>query len=180
MEREPARVHPREHGYGPTEVKTLLSWKAPGRPYKKKGREYFINILLLTLAINVILFLFSQYLAMLVVVTLAFLAYALATVPPRDFHYKITTEGIMVEDYFLLWQELYDFYFKHRDGLDILHVGTKTFYPGELIIVLEGIPVEHVKSVLLPYLPYREYVSPTFVERWGSWLEKNFPLDKTT
>ena len=82
MERESARSHHRGNPTGPTEVKTLLSWTAPGRPYSKKGKEYFINIVLITLAINVILFLFSQYLFMLVVAALAFLAYALATVPP--------------------------------------------------------------------------------------------------
>ena len=178
MERDTVRDPHRESPTGPSEVKTLLSWSAPGRPFKKKGREYFINILLIMLAVQVILFLFSQYLLMLVVASLVFLAFALATVPPHDFHYRITSEGIKVEDHFFLWQELYDFYFKHRDGQDILHVRVKDFYPGELVIVLNGISPEHVKTVLLPYLPYREYVKPTFIEKSGDWLEKNFPLEK--
>lgn len=180
MGRESARSHHSGHPTGPTEVKTLLSWTAPGRPYSKKGKEYFINIVLITLAINVILFLFSQYLLMLVVAALAFLAYALATVPPHDFHYKITSEGVRVEEYFFLWQELYDFYFKRRDGVDVLHISTKSFYPSELVLVLKDMHVDHVKSILLPYLPYREYVEPTFMEKSGAWLEKNFPLDRTT
>lgn len=162
----------------PSEVKTLLSWHAPGRPFVHRSKQYFLNIILIMLALEIILFLFSQYMLMMVVASLVFLAYAMATVPPHDFHYKITTEGILVEDHFFLWQELYDFYFLRKENNDILHIRTKTFFPGELVIVLGEMNKEHVKSVLLPYLPFREYVKPTFMEKSGDWLEKNFPLDK--
>jgi hypothetical protein len=120
----------------PTDVKTLLSWHAPGRPFIKRSKEYFVNIILIMLALEVILFLFSQYMLMMVVASLVFLAYALATVPPHDFQYKITSEGILVEDHFFLWQELYDFYFTRREATEILHIRTKVYYPGELVIVL--------------------------------------------
>ena len=162
----------------PTEVKTLLSWHAPGRPFVHRSKEYFINIILIMLAVEVILFLFSQYMLMMVVASLVFLAYALATVPPHNFHYKITSEGILVEDHFCLWQELYDFYFMRREKTDILHVRTKAYFPGELVIVLGDMHKDHLRSVLLPFLPYREYVKPTFMEKSGDWLERNFPLDK--
>ena len=161
------------------EVRTLLSWKAPGRPFRKRSKQYYLTSILIAFLIEVILFLFSQYLLMLVVVSLLFLAFALASVPPRNFHYRISTEGIMVEDHFFLWQELYDFYFNKRDNMDSLHVGTHTFFPGEIIIPLEGVDREHVKQVLLPFLPYREYVKPTFMEKSADWLTHNFPLEKT-
>jgi hypothetical protein len=164
----------------PVEVSTLLSWHAPGRPFVKRSKEYFVNIILIMLAVEVILFLFSQYMLMMVVASLVFLAYALATVPPHDFQYKITSEGILVEDHFFLWQELYDFYFTRREVTDVLHIRTKAYYPGELVIVLGDMHKDHVRSVLLPYLPYREYVKPTFMDKSGDWLEKNFPLDKVT
>lgn len=159
-------------------VKTLLAWSAPGRPFRKRGKEYYITSLLLALLIEVILFLFAQYLLMLVVASLVFVAFALVSVPPHDFHYRISTEGITVEDHFFLWQELYDFYFKHRDGTDVLHVRTHALIPGELTITLGKMDKEHVKSVLLPYLPYRELIKPTFVEKSGDWLSRNFPLEK--
>lgn len=162
----------------PTEVKTLLSWSAPGRPFRKRGKQYYLTSILIALLIEIILFLFSQYLLMLVVVSLVFVAFALNTVPPRNFHYRISSEGITVEDHFYLWQELYDFYFKKREGLDILHVRTKSFIPGELTITLGDVDREHAKSILLPYLPYREVIKPTFMEKSGDWLSKNFPLEK--
>lgn len=161
-------------------VKTLLAWTAPGRPFRKRGRQFYLTSLLIMLLIEIILFLFSQYLLMLVVVSLVFVSFALATVPPRDFNYRISSEGITIEDHFFLWQELYDFYFKKREGVEVLHVRTHAMLPGELIITLGTVDKEHVKSVLLPYLPYREIIRPSFMEKSGDWLARNFPLDSNT
>jgi hypothetical protein len=170
--------HEHHTHYSQNEVKTLLAWQAPGRPFKKRKREYFATMILLALLFEVLFFLFGQYMLMLVVVSLVFVTFALATVPPADFHYRISSEGITIEDHFFLWQELYDFYFKRRHGLDILHIRTHALIPGELTLTLGRVSKEHIKSVLLPFLPYREFVKPTFVEKSGNWLAKTFPLEK--
>lgn len=163
----------------PNEVLTLLSWQGSGRPFQKKGKTYFATSLLIMLLVEIILFLFSQYMLMLVVVSFVFFVFVLASTPPRDFHYKISTEGIMVEDHFYLWQELYDFYFKKIHGVNVLHVRTHFFIPGELTITLGDMNPAHIKSVMLPYLPYREYVKPSQMEKAANWLSKTFPLEKT-
>ena len=158
--------------------KTLLSWTAPGRPFKKRGRQFFATSLLLALLIEVILFLFGQYILMLVVASLVFLSFSFVLVPPKDFHYKITSEGVMVEDHFFLWQELYDFYFRRREGVYILMIRTHTVYPGELSISLGDMDRNHVIQVMSPYLPFREFTKPTFIEKSSDWMAKNFPLEK--
>jgi hypothetical protein len=154
-----------------------LEWIAPGRPFKKRSKQFYLTALLIMLLVEVILFLFSQYLLMVVVVSLVFVAFSLATVPPKDFHYRISGEGIMIEDGFYIWRELYDFYFKNRDGVKTVHLGTHAFLPGELIVTLGDMDEEKVKEALIPYLPYREYVKPTMVEKSADWLTKNFPLE---
>ncbi|PIZ99710.1 MAG: hypothetical protein COX78_01545, partial [Candidatus Levybacteria bacterium CG_4_10_14_0_2_um_filter_35_8] len=70
------------------EIKTLLSWRAPGRPFRKRSKQYYLSSLLIALLVEIVLFLFSQYLLMLVVASLLFMAFALASVPPRNFHYR--------------------------------------------------------------------------------------------
>jgi hypothetical protein len=170
----------RDYGVHPDrfeDVRTLLSWSAPGRPFRQKGRQFYLTITLLVFLIQIILFLFAEYQLMAVVLALAFLAVALAYNPPKDFHYKITTEGIKVEDHFYLWKELYDFYFKHVDGMDVLIVRTEAFLPGELRISLGNITQEHVRKILVNFIPFRDYVRPTFMEKAGDWLARNFPLD---
>ena len=170
--------HEFSHDYYPMDVKTLLSWTSPGRPFKKRSKQYYLTALLIMLFVEVILFLFTQYLLMLVVLSLVFVNFALESVAPKDFHYRISSEGIKIEDHFFLWQELYDFYFKKINGADVLHVRTVAFLPGELTLTLRDIDREHIKQALLPYLPFREYVKPTFMEKSGDWLAKNFPLEK--
>lgn len=162
------------------DVKTLLSWTAPGRPFVPRGRQFYMTALLIALLIEVILFLFSEYLFMAVVASLVFVGFAFSLVPPRNFHYKISTEGVTVEDHFYLWNELYDFYFKRIEGRDILHIRTESFFPGELIISLGEIHRDQIKHAMLPFLPFRETVKPTFSERGGDWLYKNFPLEKSS
>lgn len=161
------------------DVKTILEWTAPGRPFRRRGKQYYLTSLLIMLFVEIILFLFAQYLLMLVVLSLVFVAFALNTVAPSNFKYRISTEGITIEDHFFLWQELYDFYFKKREGVDVVHIRTKAFLPGELTITLGNTDKEHMKAALLSFLPYREVVKPTFMEKSADWLTRNFPLEKT-
>jgi hypothetical protein len=168
---------PQEEKENTVNENSPLEWTAPGRPFKKRSKQFYLTALLIMLLVEVILFLFSQYLLMVVVVSLVFVGFVLATVPPKDFHYRISSEGVMIEDGFFIWRELYDFYFKNRDGVKTLHLGTHAFLPGELIVTLGDMDEEKVKTALLPYLPYREYVKPTFVEKSADWLTKNFPLE---
>lgn len=163
------------------EVKVLLEWSAPGRPHRTRSKEYYINTLLIAAAVLIIIFLiFKDFLLMVVVISFVFFAFALAYVPPHSLSYKISTEGIRIEDHFFIWDELYDFYFMKHQGQEMLHVRTKAFFPGELTMTLGDMPVEDIKRVLVLFLPFREYVKPSFMERAGDWLEKNFPLEKSS
>jgi len=162
----------------PTHTKETLplEWTAPGRPFQKRGRQFYLTGLLIMLLIEIILFLFSQYMLMIVVLSLVFVGFALAAIPPKDFHYRISSEGIMIEDVFFLWKELYDFYSK-KEGTETIHIRTQAYIPGELILTLGNLPPEKIKKALLPYLSFREYVKPSFMEKSGDWLAKNFPLE---
>ncbi len=169
---------PQNPEHGTYDIRTLLSWSAPGRPYRPKGKDFYLSVTLIVLFVEVIIFLFGQYQLMAVVGALSFLSMVLSSVPPRSFHYKITTEGIKVEDYFYIWSELYDFYFKRIDQTEVLIIRTQDFLPGELKITLGEISRDHARRVLVHYLPYREYVKPTFMEKSADWLSHNFPLER--
>ena len=159
------------------EVRTILSWTAPGRPFRKRGKQFYLTAILIAFLIEVILFLFSEYTLMLVVASLIFVSFAFAYVPPKNFHYRISTEGVMVEDHFYIWRELYDFYFTRRQGQEILNIRSQAMFPGVITISMGELHKDEIKNALLPFLPYREFVKPTFMERSGDWLSKNFPLE---
>jgi hypothetical protein len=167
-----------DKNYAEHDVVTLLEWEAAGRPFQKHTKQYYLTALLIMAFVEIILFLFSQYLLMFVVLTLVFVTFALAIVPPKDFHYRISSQGVMVEDRFFLWKELYDFYFKNTDKTETVHIRTDDYLLGELILTLGEVDRETIKKALLPFLPYREYVKPTFMEKSADWLSKNFPMEK--
>lgn len=165
--------------YDYSDVRTLLSWTAPGRPWRKKGKEFYMSTLLIFFFIELLVFLFAQYQLMLAVAAITFLSVVLAMVPPKDFHYRISTEGLKIEDHFYIWAELYDFYFKKIDKIDTLIIRTEALIPGELKLTLGNISKDHVRQVLINFLPYREVVRQTFMEKSGDWLARNFPLDRS-
>lgn len=160
-------------------IKTLFEWSAPGRPFKQRTKLFFTNGILIVLLLEVILFFFHEYMLMFVILSFLFVTFALNTVPPRNFRYKITNGGITIEDHFFLWQELYDFYFKKRfDSIEVLHIRTRAFLPGEITLTLGESDKDHIKAILLRYLPFRETITPTFMDKSANWLTKNFPLEK--
>jgi hypothetical protein len=167
----------KEEEYSSGNSPTILEWSSPGRPFRKRSKQYFLTALLIVLLVEIILFLFSEYLLMFVVISLLFVSYALASVPPKEFHYRISFEGIQIEDSFFLWKELYDFYFRQKDGYDTLHVRTESYLPGELTITFHHEDKEKIKKALIAYLPFREFVKPTFFDKTGDWLSRNFPLE---
>jgi hypothetical protein len=171
---------PKRHSQKSNEndIITYFEWSAPGRPFRKRTKQFYLTALLIMLLFEVILFLFSQYLLMVVVLALVFVAFVLNTVPPRDFHYRISSQGFMLEDRFFLWQELYDFYFKDVNGVETLRLRTQDFFPGEIIVTLDHKDREYIKKVLISFLPFREFVKPTFVDKAADWLARNFPLDR--
>lgn len=170
---------PKEESQNSPQIKTLFEWAAPGRPFRQRTRLFFTNGILIVLLLEIILFFFHEYMLMFVIMSLLFVTFALNTVPPRNFKYKITNGGITIEDHFFLWQELYDFYFKKRfDTIEVLHIRTRSFLPGEITLTLSEGDKDHVKSLLLHYLPFRETITPTFMDKSANWLTKNFPLEQ--
>lgn len=172
-------MQPKEHSPRQHEVKIILEWKAPGRPFTKRHKSYYTTSLLIMFFIEIILFLFSQYMLMLVVASLVFVSFALSTVPPHEFNYRISNQGVFIEDHFFIWEELYDFFFTTQHNQKVLVIRTKNFFPGEITITLGNITTEQIKRAILPYLPFREYIDQTFGEKMGNWMARTFPLEPT-
>src|SRR4051812_46749400 len=82
------------------EIKTLLSWKAPARPFRKKDRSYYTTLAIIVILLTLILILFHEFLLIATLLSLTFVAYVLAFVPPHDIDYRISTQGITIGEDF--------------------------------------------------------------------------------
>lgn len=159
------------------EVKTLLSWKALDRPFKKRSKDYYTTIAAIVFLVVVILLFFHQWFLIMAILSLAFLAYVLGTVSPREVEHKITTQGIITGGHSYLWRELYDFWFDKSQGQPVLNVTTFRL-PGRLFMMLGDQTEEKVKEVLAKYIPFREVVEKTWTDKASEWLSQKIPLEK--
>ena len=159
------------------EVRTLLSWEAPVRPFRKKDRSYYTTIAILVILLVLIAFLLREFLLIGVLLALSFVAYVLAFVPPGHVTYKISTQGITIGEDFYFWHFLDSFWFKEKEGHKVLHIQTRLRFPAQLMLVLGGDDEEKVKKIVARFLPYVEVPYKSWMEKWSEGLQKNFPLE---
>lgn len=161
------------------EVKTLLSWEAPARPFRPKDRSYYIYAGVLAVLVGLIALLAQEFLLIGVLLALTFVAYVLAYVPPNNTIYKISTQGIIIGDHFYFWHELDSFWFKEKEGKQVLFIQTLINFPAQLMLVLGSADLEEVKKVVARFLPFHEIPQTTLLDRWAEGLQKHFPLENT-
>ena len=159
------------------EIKTLLTWQAPSRPFRKKDRSYYTTLAIIVILLVLILFLAKEFLLIATLLSLAFVAYVLAFVPPHKVDYRISTQGITVGEDFYFWHFLDAFWFKEKEGSKILHIQTRLRFPAQLMLVLDGVEEEKVKKIVAKFLPYVEVPYKTWMEKWSESLQKHFPLE---
>ena len=159
------------------EVKTLFSWEAPSRPFRKKDRSYYTTIAILVILLVLIAFLVREFLLIGVLISLGFVTYVLAFVPPNAITYKLSTQGITIGDHFYFWHLLDSFWFKKKEGQNVLFVQTRIRFPGQLMLVLGETPEEEIKKVAARFLPFHEIPRSSLFDKWAEGLQKHFPLE---
>src|SRR3990167_10503196 len=159
------------------EIKTLLSWEAPARPFRKKDRSFYTTIAVFAVLLIMITFLMQEFLLMGVILSFVFVAYVLASVPPKDIIYTISTQGITVGEDFYFWHFLDSFWFKEKDGSKVLHIQTRLRFPAQLMLVLGDQDQDKMTKTVARFLPFVEVPYKTWMEKWSEGLQKHFPLE---
>lgn len=158
-------------------AQTLLVWKAPIRPYKKRDREFFSTAAAIAFLVIVILVFLKEWFLIVAIIALSFLTYVLATVPPEEVEHRITNKGIVTGGKNYIWDELANFWFSEQWGGKILNVRTPFQFPGRISLLLGDQKQESVEKLLSRFLELEEE-SPTITEKAGKWLAKKIPLEK--
>lgn len=162
-------------GYNP--IKTLLFWRAPSRPFRKKDRSYYTTIAILLILISLIALLAGEKLLIGVFLALGFIIYVLNFIPPEELDYKISTQGITIGDHFYHWDILDSFWIDEKEGHKMLYVLTDLRFPSMLIVPIGDLNEEEIKRVCARFLPFHEIAPKTQIEKWSESLQKHFPLE---
>jgi hypothetical protein len=159
-------------------VETLMTWRAPSRPHRKKTRSYYTTVAILIILIAMISLLAGERMLVAVLFALMFLVYVLNFIEPGEIEYKISTQGVTIDQHFYHWQELDSFWFEKKDGFSVLHIYTQLRFPTMLMLVL-GMDTkeDEVKKTVVRFLPFHEIPPKSLIEKWGESLQRYFPLE---
>lgn len=164
---EEDRMKPEENFY---------SWKSPSRPFKKRDREFYSTIAVIVFLVSLILLFAGQFLLIAVVVSLAFVSYVLASIPPEEVVHRITSHGVHTGTQFFFWEEMGRFWFTKKYRHDLLQIETSRF-PGRAILLVDPEEKMKVRTILTKYL-VQQTPLPTFLDKAADWLQEKVPLEK--
>jgi len=159
--------------------KSLLTWKAPERPFKKRSRDYFTTAGAIVFLLGVILFFLKEWLLIMVMIALLFVAYIMSTVEPRKIEHQITSQGIVTGDKKYKWEDLERFWFMERWGQKVLHVEKSAGIPRQLILLLGEANQSQIKKLLSEHLTLEE-PEKTWIDNASDWVSRRVPLESSS
>jgi len=157
------------------EVKTLLTWKAPTRLFKKRDKEFWTTVLAIIFLISLILLFLKEWFLIATIFALAFVYYVLSTVSPEEIEYQLTNRGIRFAQAEYPWENFYRFWISEKWGQKILNFEGRAGFGGRLMLMLGNQDEDRVKEVISKYL-LQEEASPTFFDKASGWLSKKLPI----
>lgn len=159
----------------PQPEELIFEWKALARPFKKRNRQYYTTVALIVFLVSAILFFAGQFLPIAVVVTVAFLAYVLSSVPPQESQIAITTYGVRFDDQLYYWEELGRFWLDERNGQAVINIELGRF-PHRVTLLYQAEDEKNIVEVLSEVL-LQERPPLTSYEKASKWLAEKVPLE---
>ncbi|MBI4059116.1 hypothetical protein HY404_02640 [Candidatus Microgenomates bacterium] len=154
----------------------LFSWKAPVRPFKARGSQFFSTVVLLGILLSVIGFVLEGPMVVVLVWAVVFLVFVLFSVPPEEIEYTITNKNIVIAGKKYGLDEVSRFWLTERWGHNLLVFEMPVRFPGRLEMVINSGDREKIKETLENYLTYEEE-PPGMADKTASWLSKKLSLD---
>jgi len=164
--------------YRPIPEETLVTWEAPARPFKKRNKQFFSTVLIIAILIGLILFFAGQVLPVALVISVVFLVYVTAMIPPQNVSVKLTNYGFYIDKEAYAWYEMGRFWFEKKQGFDTLQIELGRFPNRLSLVLIDGVTPskEDLESVLSEVL-LKEKPKPTTFEKAAKWLSEKIPLD---
>src|SRR3989344_4829164 len=140
----------------------LLAWTSPSRLFKKRDREYFVNIGAIVFLLSIILVFAREFVLIAAVLSIVFLIYVLSTIPPEEVKHRITNLGIESAGAFYRWEQLFEFWYEEQWGQTLLVL--RPFIGPRVIILLGGKDRNSVRAYIAKHIPFRETPQKTWVD----------------
>lgn len=158
------------------EEEVYAAWMSPSRLFKKRDRDFFVNILAIVFLLSVILVFVREFVLIATVLSIVFLIYVLSTVPPEDVKHRITNLGIESAGHFYRWEEFADFWFDEQWGQHM--VVLRPIMAPRIIIILGSEKQEKIREMIARHIPFREEPDRSWIDNAARWISEKIPLEK--
>jgi len=159
-------------------LEVLFDWEAEGRTFKKRDKEFFINIGVLIFAISLIFLFFKEFILILTLWVIFASFYFFSTVEPQKVRHRITNKGAEFAGYEYKWEDLTSFYFGTKNDQDILFLNTKKALPGQIYFILNNqVNVDEMYAFLSGKLEFIEKPLSTWFDQMVEKFTDKFSLE---
>lgn len=164
--------------YRPIPEETLVTWEAPARPFKKRNKQFFSTVFIIAILVALILFFAGQVLPVALVISVVFLVYVTAMIPPQDVSVKLTNYGFYIDKEAYAWYEMGRFWFEKKQGYDTLQIELGRFPNRLSLVLIDGVtPSKENLELVLSEVLLKEKPKPTAFEKASLWLSEKIPLE---
>lgn len=155
----------------------LIAWKGPSHPFKKRDKTFYQTVGALTFLFTVIVFFLHEFLLIGVILSIAFVVYVLATIPPFEVEHKVTPLGFDHAGRLFSWNELSAYWFEEKWGQKMIVFHTRLPFPVQVRAVLKSVSQDSLKEIVGKHLLYLEKPPKNWSDSFSTWLSTKFPLD---
>lgn len=157
------------------ELKGLFHWKSPSRPFKKRNRNFYVNLALMLFIIALVALFVQEFLLIATLMAIFFYFYVAGTIEPTSIEHRITNRGITTAEHTYEWEDLEDFWFTKKYNDVLLHVSTKRKFPPRLLLLVPHKEQEKIRTILTEYLTYQETAPITWFDNLIEWFNSKLP-----
>lgn len=155
----------------------ILDWKSPSHPYKKRDRIFYQTVAAIALLLTLIVFLMHEFILIGVILSVAFVVYAVSSVPPVEVEHKITPLGFDNAGQLFHWTQLYAFWFEKKWDNKNLVIQTRLSFPGQIRAVINNDDEPEIKELIGKYLLYLEKPPKTWTDSMTDWFNAKIPME---
>ena len=155
----------------------LFEWQSPSHPYKKRSKLFYQTVAAFTFLLVVIVFFLHEFLLIGVILSVAFVVYAIYSVPLITIEHKITPFGFDNAGRLFRWPELASFWFEEKFGKNILVIQTHLPFLSQIRAIVEKETQGKIKQIVGKYLLFVEKPPKSAIDRLTDWVQSSIPLE---
>jgi uncharacterized membrane protein YobD (UPF0266 family) len=144
---------------------TIIEWEAPEFRHYPKNVAWFL-IFGIVVAVIIIYQIFQKdWFGAISILIIAFFFAAFALHKPKIVNIRISTEGLHINDTFIPYNQIKQFWVVNNDNHRTLNIETTAYLNHLLAIELHEQDADEVQEILQELLPENEESDETFVQR---------------